>query len=82
MRGGAMLNDVLDYQIKAAACACAYLERQLDLVRIDCVAAWLHENRKHPKAGDVDSNLTLFRLYKDFDFIDDAEDIIERYATE
>ncbi len=77
-----MLKDTLDYQLQAATCARAYLERLLRHLREDTIAAWLRENRKHVKASPVDSELTLYRLNGDEEHLDYAEALIERYATE
>lgn len=77
-----MLNGQIDYQIKAATIGRIYLEGCLLQLREAIVAQWLRENRHHTRQGDVDSDLTLYRLHGNEIHLNDAEFLIERYATE
>lgn len=76
------MSTQLDYQIKAASVARKYLEGCLLQLREAVVAQWLREHRHHRKQGDVDAELTLYRLHEDERHLDAAEILIDRYCTE
>jgi hypothetical protein len=76
------MRTQIDYQIQAATIGRIYLEGCLLQLREAVVAQWLRENRHHPRQGDVDAELTLYRLHHKEELLEYAEYLIERYATE
>lgn len=76
------MSTQLDYQIKAATIGRIYLEGCLLQLREAIVAQWLRENRHHRKQSDIDAELTLYRLHSNAAHLENAEYLIERYATE
>jgi hypothetical protein len=71
-----MHSTIADYQLSAARAAHAHLVRLHNEITEKIVLQWLRENRKHPKAGAVDTVITLYRLHGNLQDLRDADDFV------
>lgn len=65
-----------DCQLAACRATHAHLVRLHQDLTEKIILQWLRDNRKHPKAGAVDTLITLYRLHGTLQDLRDADDFV------
>lgn len=65
-----------DCQLAASRAAHGHLVQLHHDLTEKIILQWLRDNRKHPKAGAVDTLITLYRLHGTLQDLRDADDFV------
>ena len=71
-----MLLTTTDYQLAASRASRGHLVHLHNELTEKIILQWLRANRSHPKAGAVDTLITLYRLHGNLQDLRDADDFV------